>query len=110
MAKIRDRTEDFKDAVRQSAMSLGYNEVRSPLYILILCTFLNLCRAQKRSIWQDMHMSILYLLAIILVTAVVMWMPSTVQAGGYHVIFYNTQAVGKISFHQGSTKNGTLIT
>ncbi|KAI6676260.1 hypothetical protein NL676_037056 [Syzygium grande] len=26
MAKIRDRTEDFKDAVRQSAMSLGYNE------------------------------------------------------------------------------------
>lgn len=26
MAKIRDRTEDFKDAVRQSAISMGYNE------------------------------------------------------------------------------------
>ncbi|KAG5239913.1 syntaxin [Salix suchowensis] len=26
MAKIRDRTEDFKDAVRHSAISLGYNE------------------------------------------------------------------------------------
>ncbi|KAG6763733.1 hypothetical protein POTOM_031172 [Populus tomentosa] len=28
MAKIRDRTEDFKDAVRHSAISLGYNEPR----------------------------------------------------------------------------------
>jgi hypothetical protein len=27
MAKARDRTEDFKDAVRQSARSLGYDEV-----------------------------------------------------------------------------------
>lgn len=26
MAKIRDRTEDFKDVVRQTALSLGYNE------------------------------------------------------------------------------------
>ncbi|XP_011036019.1 PREDICTED: syntaxin-81-like isoform X2 [Populus euphratica] len=26
MAKIRDRTEDFKDAVRHTAVSLGYNE------------------------------------------------------------------------------------
>lgn len=26
MAKIRDRTEDFKDAVRQSAISMGYDE------------------------------------------------------------------------------------
>jgi syntaxin 18 len=26
MAKARDRTEDFKDAVRQSARSLGYDE------------------------------------------------------------------------------------
>lgn len=26
MARVRDRTEDFKDAVRQSAISLGYNE------------------------------------------------------------------------------------
>ncbi|KAL3581616.1 hypothetical protein D5086_015948 [Populus alba] len=29
MAKIRDRTEDFKDAVRHSAISLGYNELES---------------------------------------------------------------------------------
>lgn len=28
MARVRDRTEDFKDAVRQSARSLGYDEVR----------------------------------------------------------------------------------
>ncbi|KAL9365272.1 hypothetical protein Peur_043145 [Populus x canadensis] len=28
MAKIRDRTEDFKDAVRHIAISLGYNETR----------------------------------------------------------------------------------
>jgi len=28
MAKIRDRTEDFKDAVRHTAVSLGYNEVK----------------------------------------------------------------------------------
>ncbi|XP_011039007.1 PREDICTED: syntaxin-81-like [Populus euphratica] len=28
MAKIRDRTEDFKDALRHSAISLGYNESR----------------------------------------------------------------------------------
>lgn len=27
MAKIRDRTEDFKDAVRHTAVSLEYNEV-----------------------------------------------------------------------------------
>lgn len=26
MSKVRDRTEDFKDAVRQTALSLGYNE------------------------------------------------------------------------------------
>ncbi|KAG8644985.1 syntaxin-81 [Manihot esculenta] len=26
MTKVRDRTEDFKDAVRQAAVSLGYNE------------------------------------------------------------------------------------
>ncbi|KAH7548171.1 hypothetical protein JRO89_XS14G0077600 [Xanthoceras sorbifolium] len=29
MAKIRDRTEDFKDAVRHTAVSLGYNELES---------------------------------------------------------------------------------
>lgn len=28
MAKIRDRTEDFKDAVRHTAVSLGYNEAK----------------------------------------------------------------------------------
>ena len=27
MAKFRDRTEDFKDAVRHCATSSGYNEV-----------------------------------------------------------------------------------
>ncbi|KAG8644983.1 hypothetical protein MANES_10G019100v8 [Manihot esculenta] len=29
MTKVRDRTEDFKDAVRQAAVSLGYNELES---------------------------------------------------------------------------------
>ncbi|XP_059462725.1 syntaxin-81 [Corylus avellana] len=28
MSRIRDRSEDFKDAVRQSALSLGYNETK----------------------------------------------------------------------------------
>jgi len=32
MAKARDRTEDFKDAVRQSARSLGYDEVYMMLH------------------------------------------------------------------------------
>lgn len=27
MAKVRDRTEDFKDSVRRAALNLGYNEV-----------------------------------------------------------------------------------
>lgn len=27
MARVRDRTEDFKDAVRHTAVSLGYDEV-----------------------------------------------------------------------------------
>lgn len=27
MARIRDRTEDFKDMVRQTALAWGYNEV-----------------------------------------------------------------------------------
>lgn len=29
MGRVRDRTEDFKDAVRHSARSLGYDEVSS---------------------------------------------------------------------------------
>ena len=27
MARIRDRTEDFKDAIHRTALSMGYNEV-----------------------------------------------------------------------------------
>ncbi|TXG49870.1 hypothetical protein EZV62_025745 [Acer yangbiense] len=38
MAKIRDRTEDFKDAVRHIAVSLGYNE--NPVSTLVLAEFL----------------------------------------------------------------------
>ena len=33
MAKIRDRTEDFKDAVRHTAVSLGYNEVKILIFL-----------------------------------------------------------------------------
>ncbi|KAK6145431.1 hypothetical protein DH2020_022251 [Rehmannia glutinosa] len=29
MAKVRDRTEDFKDAARRAALNLGYNELES---------------------------------------------------------------------------------
>jgi hypothetical protein len=43
MAKARDRTEDFKDAVRQSARSLGYDEVyimlHHPQLILFLTSY-----------------------------------------------------------------------
>jgi hypothetical protein len=43
MAKIRDRTEDFKDAVRHTAVSLGYNEVKKivsfPLSNYVLLNF-----------------------------------------------------------------------
>ncbi|KAJ0678381.1 hypothetical protein HanOQP8_Chr12g0447321 [Helianthus annuus] len=28
MAKVRDRTEDFKDAVNRGALSLGFNEAK----------------------------------------------------------------------------------
>ncbi|KAK3231119.1 hypothetical protein Dsin_003000 [Dipteronia sinensis] len=38
MAKIRDRTEDFKDAVRHTAVSLGYNE--NPVSTLVVAEFL----------------------------------------------------------------------
>ena len=39
MAKIRDRTEDFKDAVRRSAISLGYNEVKILIFLLFFYSF-----------------------------------------------------------------------
>ncbi|CAA3004873.1 syntaxin-81, partial [Olea europaea subsp. europaea] len=29
MAKVRDRTEDFKDSVRRAALNLGYNESKT---------------------------------------------------------------------------------
>lgn len=38
MAKIRDRTGEFKDAVRHSAISLGYKEVKFSI-ILFICFF-----------------------------------------------------------------------
>ncbi|XP_050212102.1 syntaxin-81 [Mercurialis annua] len=37
MARVRDRTEDFKDAVRHTAVSLGYNE---PKLAAILASFI----------------------------------------------------------------------
>jgi len=39
MAKIRDRTEDFKDAVRHIAISLGYNEVKILIFLLLFYSF-----------------------------------------------------------------------
>lgn len=42
MAKYRDRTEDFKDAVRRTAMNLGYNEVwffLLALFLIHVCFF-----------------------------------------------------------------------
>jgi phenylalanyl-tRNA synthetase beta subunit len=40
MAKIRDRTEDFKDAVRHIAISLGYNEVKILIFLLLFYSLL----------------------------------------------------------------------
>lgn len=40
MARVRDRTEDFKDAVRHTAVSLGYDEVYLIFQFIILKLFL----------------------------------------------------------------------
>lgn len=41
MARVRDRTEDFKDAVRHTAVSLGYDEVYLIFQFIILKLFLS---------------------------------------------------------------------
>ena len=38
MAKVRDRIEDFKDAVNRGALSLGFNEVGFNFFIFSLFT------------------------------------------------------------------------
>ena len=40
MAKTRDRTEDFKDAVHRAALSLCYSEVCKPFEFLLFRTLL----------------------------------------------------------------------
>lgn len=39
MAKIRDRTEDFKDAVHRVALSLEYSEVRLNFMVFSISFF-----------------------------------------------------------------------
>lgn len=52
MAKVRDRTEDFKDAVNRGALSLGFNEVGFhflyrvllPVSLVLMCDY---CQQSK---------------------------------------------------------------
>ena len=60
MSRVRDRTEDLKDAVRQTALSLGYNEVCLPLgfisslIMFMMCflqwKYLALCCSRERGL------------------------------------------------------------
>jgi hypothetical protein len=57
MAKIRDRTEDFKDAVRHTAVSLGYNEVKKKNCFI---SSFKLCFAEFCVVWMRMWMWLLF--------------------------------------------------